>query len=268
MRVGGRKRVQLAADAEELLVVRVHRVLRRALALLDDRAEGLERGLQADDRARAAQAHFIGRELQGAVAGKGDRLAVARDEGLQPLPECCVEIPDGVVVEAHRRQAAATPATGIGALVGKAGAIGLGRAVRALEEHKVLQRLGIEGRELHRHARRQVTRIKREIGAPDARCPAQRRGDIPHGRQVSHLVDRHRQEHLLPAPHGGGLRRTESLARPVLEADGRVQVGTHEVVLKLGCLVEGMQQHLTLQERAVGRGIVHETSQDRLWLAR
>ena len=150
----GLQRAQLRTDAEKFLVVRVHRVLRRPLALLHDRRERLQCGLEARDVAGTAELHLRGRELQRLVAIESVGLTVALDEGAQPLAQCLVKGADGVVVEGHGRQPGAAAAAHVGTLVGETRALGFGRAVGALEEYEVLQRVGVEGSELHHHARR------------------------------------------------------------------------------------------------------------------
>src|SRR5207244_4017596 len=132
----------LGADSQEFLVVRADRVTRCALALLDDRREGGERGLQAHDLPGTGQIHFLRRELQRPIAIESVRLAAVRYQGAQPLPEGLIEVADGVVVDAHGSEPRpAGSAAHIGALVGEARAVRLGGAARPLEAYEVLQRV-------------------------------------------------------------------------------------------------------------------------------
>ena len=114
--------------------------------------------------------------------------------------------------------------------------------MRALEEHEMLQRIGVKRRELHHHARGQVARIERKVGAPEARAAAERAGDVPHGRKVTHLLDRHRR--AAPASSGARRRTPRSLSPSsvrVAQARGGVEIGAHEIVFELGRLVERVQ---------------------------
>src|SRR5437773_496811 len=132
------------------------RAARSAFALLDDRRERGERGLQTHDVPGTGQIHFLGRELQRPIAVESVRLAAVRHQGAQPLPEGRIEVADGVVVDAHGGEPRpAGAAAHVAALVGKAAALRLGGAVRTLQEHEVLQGVGIERGELDHHARGQ-----------------------------------------------------------------------------------------------------------------
>src|SRR6185437_10999785 len=92
---------------------------------------------------------------------------------------------------------------------------------------------------------------EREIGAADARAAAERRGDVPHRQQVPHLLDRDIEQHAAPAAYRRRLGRIQALPLAVLQAEGGIQVGAHEVVLELGGLVQAVDEDLALRQ---GRG--------------
>ena len=238
--------------------MRVDRIARRALALLDDRRESRERGLQTHDVPRTRQIDLLGRELQRPIAVESVRLAAVRHQGAQALAEGHIKVADGLVVDAHGSESRpAGAAAHVAALVGKAAAFLLRGVARTLEKHEVLQGVGIEGRELDHHARRQKTRIEREIRASEARTAAQPRGNVPHRREVAHLLDRHPEQHLTPAAYGRGFLGAEPLALTVLEAGRGVQVRAHEVVLELRGLVKRVQQDFALREGGPLGNVVH-----------
>ena len=80
-----------------------------------------------------------------------------------------------------------------------------------------------------------------KFAAAKARRAAQRGGDVPHRRQMPHLLDRHLDQLAAPAAHGGDFLRAQALGLAVLETEGRIQVGAHQVVLELRRLVQRMQ---------------------------
>ena len=251
---------ELGAYAEKLLVVRAGRIPRRTLALHHDRIERRQRSLQADDAVRSRQVHLVARQLQSRVAPERLRLAVAPHQRAQTLAESCIESADGIVVPRQRGEARSAAAAHVVALVSEPGTVRFARAVRALEIHEVLQGLGIEWCELDHHARRQVARVEGKVGAADARTRPERRSDVPHGREVSHLLDRDRQQHLPPALDGRGFLRRQSVALAVLQAEGGVQIGTHEVVLELCRFAERADEVLALRGRSIRAAIVHMAS--------
>ena len=105
----------------------------------------------------------------------------------------------------------------------------------------MLKNILVERRQLHDDPGRQVSRIKGEIWPPEPRLTAQRRGDVPYGRQMPHLLDGDLNDLLAPAPDRFRLYLRQSLVRR-LQAEGGVQVSTHQVVFEFGRLVERMDQ--------------------------
>ena len=85
----------------------------------------------------------------------------------------------------------------------------------------MLQRVGVEGRELDHHARRQLARIEREVAAADARTAAERRGDVPHRGEVTHLLDGHIEQYRFQRRTAVGLLGVQPLGLPVLQAERR-----------------------------------------------
>jgi hypothetical protein len=76
---------------------------------------------------------------------------------------------------------------------------------------------------------------------------------FPHRREVAHLVDRHRHDFPAPARDGIGLRAAQPFVGG-LQAERRIQIGAHEVVLDLGRLVERMQQRFARRVLELGCG--------------
>src|ERR1700730_14350149 len=81
---------------------------------------------------------------------------------------------------------------------------------------------------------------------------------------MAHLLHRHLDQLGAPTAHGSDLLRTQALGLAVLEAERRIEVGAHQVVLELRCLVEGMQDcFATLKTRA---DRIHECSAMKSWM--
>ena len=248
---------ELGADAEEPLEVRVHRVPRRTLALLDDRGKGGERCLETTHLTGTRKVDLLRCKLQRRISAESNRLAVALHERTQSLTDSFVEDSDRVVVSPHRGEVRARGAARVGSLAGKTRTLHFGRAVRTLEEYEVLQRIGPKGRELHGNTGRQIPGIEREVGTADAWTRAERRGEVPDGHQVTHLLDGDVHQHAAPALHRLSLGSGESLRLALLETRGGVEVRAHQVVLELGRFVQRIDQDLALQERARVSGVVH-----------
>ena len=65
--------------------------------------------------------------------------------------------------------------------------------------------------------------------------------------EVPHLLDRDIEQHAAPAAHRRRLGGIQALPLAVLQAEGGVQVGAHEVVLELGGLVQAVDEDLALR---------------------
>ena len=235
------ERGQFGADLREASEVRVVIVLRRALALFDDRCERGEGGLLADDRL-AREDRLRGRELEGGVTAEGRGLPVRGDERAQTAAEGGVERADGLVVERHRRDAMHGRSTRELEHGFEARPLSLGRAHRALQVNEVLEDLGGERRELHHDPGGEVARIEREVAPTEPRRTAERARDVPDGGEMRHLLDRDAQDDLPPASHGLGFGVREPIFHTALQAERRVEVGAHQVVLELCGLVEEVEQ--------------------------
>lgn len=253
------ERQQLLAYAEKALEVRAHHVARRALALQDDALERRQRGFSADHRPGAGQTELGERDLQRRIADEDLLLAAAFDERAQPERQRRIEIPDGVIVETHRRQPRHIAAAHVRAFDRERFAVALVGAGRTLEIDEVLQSVRIERRELHDHAGGQVARVDREIAAPDARAAAERGSDVPNGREMRHLLDRDVEQRLAPAGRRCRLVGREPIVRAAPEAESRVQVRAHEIVLELAGFIERVQDGLTVGQPRRCEGFGHRT---------
>jgi len=60
---------------------------------------------------------------------------------------------------------------------------------------------------------------------------AQRGADVPHRREVSHLLDRDLHDGLAPARDRLGLFGAQAFGNTRAQTESRVQVGAHQVVL-------------------------------------
>ncbi len=107
----------------------------------------------------------------------------------------------------------------------------------------MLQHRLIERRQLHHHARRQIAGIDREIAAAETRCAAECGGDVPHGAEMPHLLDGDLDDGPTPARGGRGLLGSEAVLG-ILQAEGRIEIGAHQIVLELGGFVEPVNQLL------------------------
>ena len=116
-------------------------------------------------------------------------------------------------------------------------------SVRPLEVDEVLQHRLAERRELDDDAGRQTAGIEREVAATEARRAAERGGDVPHRGEVPHLLDRHLEDRRGASARRRRLRRRAAPPRcPLLQAERRVEIRAHQVVLELGGLVELVHQ--------------------------
>ncbi len=121
----------------------------------------------------------------------------------------------------------------------------------------MLQGRAGERSELHNNAGRQETGIERKVRATETGRATQRRGDIPDSGEMSHLLDRHFYQHAAPSLYGVGLLCGQAVNFAILQAEGCVEVGAHEIVLELGGLVEGMESVLARDLQCWSGYIIH-----------
>ena len=135
-------------------------------------------------------------------------------------------------------------------------------AVGPLEVDEVLQHRFAERRELDDDAGRQVAGVEREVAAPEARRAAERRSDVPHRREVPHLLDRdvERSTCRQAAAVAGSPRPDARPSSAVAQAERGVQVRAHQVVLELGGFVERVQDGSRSASRGAATSCVHGSS--------
>jgi hypothetical protein len=169
VRVAPGERVPFVANREKPLVVGIGRVGRRAFALSNDRIEGCERRLDADDRLCAGEIDLGRRELKRGVAAECIGFAETIDQVAQPVTERLVERAHRVVVETHRHQSRPGETPSERELGREARAVRLVGSRRPLQVDEVLEHVPIERRQSHDDARGQAARIEREVVAPETR---------------------------------------------------------------------------------------------------
>jgi hypothetical protein len=82
------------------------------------------------------------------------------------------------------------------------------------------------------------------LARPKRGAPAERRSDVPYRDEVAHLVDRDIEDRAAPACDRFGFRRGKAFAFTVLQAEGGVEIGAHQILLELRGFVERMQNLL------------------------
>jgi hypothetical protein len=127
-------------------------------------------------------------------------------------------------------------------------------ALRALEQHEVLQGPLAERHQRQRHARGIVVRRRGQVRPRQMRSRADRREHVLHQREVQHLLGGHVSDRPAPARHGLELLRLEPLVLALLERERREQVLAHDPVLDLGGLAQHVDQLLAMldHERRLG----------------
>src|SRR3546814_10797379 len=108
----------------------------------------------------------------------------------------------------------------------------------------MLQHGRTERRELYRDARRQISGREREIGAPEPRRAAERRGYIPDRHEMAHLIDGDVENDPAPARDRLGLGTAQPLRLAIPETEGGIEVDAHQLLLEIGGFVERVQQLL------------------------
>src|SRR3546814_20073200 len=95
----------------------------------------------------------------------------------------------------------------------------------------MLQHGRTERRELYRDARRQMSGREREIGAPEPRRAAERRGYIPDRDEMAHLIDGDVENDPAPARDRLGLGTAHPLRLPIPETEDGKEVGANQLLL-------------------------------------
>ena len=126
---------------------------------------------------------------------------------------------------------------------------------RPLEVDEVLQHRLAERRQSNYHVGRKPAGVEWKIHAAEAWRTAERRGDVPHGGEMAHLLDGHAENLAAPAGRGIGFRGRQAFLFTGLQAEGGVQVGAHQVVLELGGFVQLVYQRFARYRSHVGYGI-------------
>ena len=106
----------------------------------------------------------------------------------------------------------------------------------------MLEHFEIERRELHHNAGGQIAGIEWKIATPEAGTAADGRRNIPDRDEVAHLIDGDINDRTPPTLHGLGLFSVEALTLAVLQRKSRVEVCAHQIVLKLGGLIERIDE--------------------------
>jgi hypothetical protein len=115
--------------------------------------------------------------------------------------------------------------------------------------YKMLQRRGVERRQPHDDAGRQVARIERKIRTPEPWRSAERSRDVPYRDQMTHFLGRDGHDRGAPALHGLDLRRSQSFIRAGLQRKRRVQIRAHQAVFELRGLAQCVEQMLAARGR-------------------
>jgi hypothetical protein len=74
---------------------------------------------------------------------------------------------------------------------------------------------------------------------------------------MTHLADRDIGDDAPPARDRGRFPGRQPLALAVLEAEGRIEIRAHQVVLEFRGLVQHVQQHLAAGHGRCGFGLCH-----------
>ena len=193
------QRAQFVAHRAEAAIMRVRIFRRSAFALGDDRFARQLRSLGAEHRLGAAEIDLRRRKLQRGIAAEERLLAERLGHDVETGDHALIEFAHRVVVERHRREARRGRRAFEMTRALKARAFRFVGTDRALQEDEMLQHRFAERRELHDDARGQIARVERKIGASEPRRPADGSGDVPHRREVAHLVDRHIDDRAPPA---------------------------------------------------------------------
>jgi hypothetical protein len=78
---------------------------------------------------------------------------------------------------------------------------------------------------------------------------------------MRHLLDGHLEQRLAPAADGFDLIGRQSVLRAGAQAESRVQVSAHEIVLELGGFVERVQDGFAVGQPRRCDGFGHRSSQ-------
>jgi len=108
--------------------------------------------------------------------------------------------------------------------------------------HEVLQRLFVKRGQLHHDPGGEKPRIERKVLAPEARLTGNTGRDVPHRHQVAHFIDGDIDDRPPPALYGFGLLGAQAFRFAVLQREGGVEVGAHQIVLELRRLLERVDQ--------------------------
>ena len=234
------------ADGEEALEVRVlvHPAARPRP--VDDGLERRPARLQADAPARRRRARPPPRESCSAgspqnAARSPTRATNARRFWRQRL----VERADRVVVHGHRRQPRPVGCRAdTGARARSPAPSGSFESVGPLQVDEVLQHASLNGASL-------TTTPAGSVPGSSGKLPRPKRGAPPSAAvmfqtavRCAHLLDGHVEDGAAPARDGLGLVRGQPLGFAAAQAEGRVQVGAHQVVLELGGFVQLVYERL------------------------
>src|SRR6478609_4777060 len=111
------------------------------------------------------------------------------DEGSQLRAQRFVERAHGLVVERHWREPSAVDAASKMRSQSEAFAVRLVRSGGPLEVHEMLDHRLVERRQLDHDPGREIAGIERKIATSEAWRAAECGSDVPHRRQVTHLLD-------------------------------------------------------------------------------